>query len=56
MPDTSWSPRRSPRPRQFGEWDDRLFDLSQHEVKHGVSIRFFNLCADDAGNRSTRQG
>jgi serine/threonine protein kinase len=35
---------------QFGGWKDRLSDLGEHAVKHGAMMRFYNLCAADAGN------
>jgi serine/threonine protein kinase len=36
--------------RQFTGWGARLSDLGEHQVKHGETIHFFNLCTEDAGN------
>jgi class 3 adenylate cyclase len=35
---------------QFSAWTERLADLGECVVKHGVKVHVFNLVADDAGN------
>jgi tetratricopeptide (TPR) repeat protein/class 3 adenylate cyclase len=35
---------------QFSEWAGRLHDLGEHPVKHGVTLRFYNLCTTELGN------
>lgn len=35
---------------QLGNWQQQLHDLGDHEVKHGVRIHLFNLCAGELGN------
>jgi class 3 adenylate cyclase len=35
---------------QFAGWKQRLSDLGEHTVKHGATMRFYNLCTEDAGN------
>ncbi len=35
---------------QFKEWAGRLHDLGEHPVKHGVTLRFYNLCTTVRGN------
>ncbi|HXB73213.1 MAG TPA: protein kinase [Candidatus Acidoferrales bacterium] len=35
---------------QLGQWRGCLSDLGEHDVKHGVVVRFYNLCSQDAGN------
>jgi serine/threonine protein kinase len=35
---------------QFSGWKQRLTDMGEHAVKHGALMRFYNLCAEDAGN------
>jgi eukaryotic-like serine/threonine-protein kinase len=35
---------------QFKEWAGRLHDLGEHPVKHGVTLRFYNLCTTELGN------
>lgn len=35
---------------QLGGWAERLRDLGEAEVKHGVRVHIFNLVMDDVGN------
>jgi hypothetical protein len=35
---------------QLTEWKDSLQDLGDAVVKHGIHIRVFNLCTENAGN------
>jgi tRNA A-37 threonylcarbamoyl transferase component Bud32 len=35
---------------QLSGWQGKLHDLGEAEVKHGVRVRLFNLCADGVGN------
>lgn len=35
---------------ELGDWEERLHDLGEAEVKHGVLIHLFNLYTDEAGN------
>lgn len=35
---------------QLTEWKDSLQDLGDATVKHGIHIRVFNLCTENAGN------
>jgi len=35
---------------QVGRWRGWLTDFGEHEVKHGVGIRFYNLYTGEAGN------
>jgi serine/threonine protein kinase len=35
---------------QIGGWKGWLTDLGEHQVKHGVAIRFYNLSTGEAGN------
>ena len=39
--------------RQLGPWQDRLHDLGECAVKHGVIVRIYNLYTGDAGNPAT---
>jgi class 3 adenylate cyclase len=36
--------------RHVSDWSDKLHDLGEAEVKHGVRVRVFNLCAGELGN------
>lgn len=35
---------------QLAEWRDRLHDIGEYTVKHGVSLHLFNLYGEDFGN------
>jgi eukaryotic-like serine/threonine-protein kinase len=35
---------------QVGAWKESLEDLGEAEVKHGLRLRLFNLCTEEAGN------
>jgi len=35
---------------QVSTWKNALHDLGEAEVKHGVRVHVYNLCADNAGN------
>jgi adenylate cyclase len=35
---------------QYGDWESRLHDLGEVEVKHGVRIHVFNLYTEEVGN------
>jgi eukaryotic-like serine/threonine-protein kinase len=35
---------------QLNDWAGRLHDLAEHRVKHGVSLRFYNLYTAEWGN------
>ena len=35
---------------QLSTWTDKLHDLGEAEVKHGVRVRVYNLYADEVGN------
>ena len=37
---------------QVGRWRGWLTDFGEHEVKHGVRMRFYNLYTGDAGNQA----
>ena len=37
---------------QLGQWRGSLSDLGEHDVKHGVAVRFYNLCTQEAGSPS----
>jgi len=39
--------------RQLGPWQDRLHDLGECAVKHGVIVHIYNLYTGDAGNPAT---
>jgi tetratricopeptide (TPR) repeat protein/class 3 adenylate cyclase len=34
----------------LGAWKPFLRDLGEHQVKHGIKIRFYNLCTPEAGS------
>ncbi len=36
---------------QYRQWQSRLHDLGECEVKHGVRVHVFNLYTDEVGNR-----
>lgn len=36
--------------QQLSEWQDRLFDLGSHPVKHGVYVHIHNIYTDEVGN------
>jgi class 3 adenylate cyclase len=40
---------------QLTEWKDSLQDLGDAVVKHGVRIRVFNMCTENAGNEERPQ-
>jgi class 3 adenylate cyclase len=40
---------------QLTEWKDSLQDLGDAIVKHGIRIRVFNLCTENAGNEERPQ-
>lgn len=35
---------------QLGNWNERLVNLGEHAVKHGVRLHFFNLTFESVGN------
>ena len=35
---------------QLGNWHQHLHDIGEHEVKHGVSVRLFNLYKENLGS------
>lgn len=39
--------------QQLSQWEERLHDLGEAEVKHGVRVRIYNLYTADAGNVAT---
>jgi tetratricopeptide (TPR) repeat protein/class 3 adenylate cyclase len=40
---------------QVSGWKQKLHDLGEAEVKHGVRVHLFNLCTTEAGNRARPQ-
>jgi tetratricopeptide (TPR) repeat protein/class 3 adenylate cyclase len=41
---------------QFSRWSDALHDIGDYEVKHGVTLRIFNLYTQTLGNKTTPAG
>jgi serine/threonine protein kinase/TolB-like protein/Tfp pilus assembly protein PilF len=40
---------------ELGDWEERLHDLGETEVKHGVLIHIYNLYTDEVGNSEIPQ-
>ncbi|HEY6189038.1 MAG TPA: protein kinase [Pyrinomonadaceae bacterium] len=40
---------------ELGDWEERLHDLGEAEVKHGVLIHLYNLYTDELGNAEVPQ-
>jgi serine/threonine protein kinase/TolB-like protein/Tfp pilus assembly protein PilF len=40
---------------ELGDWEERLHDLGEAEVKHGALIQIYNLYTDEAGNPALPQ-
>jgi eukaryotic-like serine/threonine-protein kinase len=40
---------------QMSSWSDKLHDLGEAEVKHGVQVHLYNLYTDEAGNPALPQ-
>lgn len=36
--------------REIGMWSDKLIDLGEHDVKHGLRIHLYSLYTEEAGN------